>query len=75
MSLSGRGPTFNKRRERTIASRSRRIPVTHHGRSKRWLERESLMRLHVCAQQRVHSGLISRALFLEPFNDIGVDPK
>ena len=37
-SLSGRPPTFNKRRERTIVSRSRRSLVRCHGRSKRWLE-------------------------------------
>jgi hypothetical protein len=36
-SLSGRLPPSKKRRERTINSRSRRNPVTSHGRSKRWL--------------------------------------
>jgi len=37
MSLGGRLPKFNKRRERTIASRSRRVLIKSHGRSKRWL--------------------------------------
>jgi hypothetical protein len=37
MSLSGRLPHFTKRRERTIAPRSRRKLITYHGRSKRWL--------------------------------------
>ena len=38
MSLSGRLTPFNKRRERTMVSRSRRTLLTFHGRSKRWLE-------------------------------------
>jgi hypothetical protein len=33
-SLSGRLPRFNKRRERTITTRSRRNLITLHGRSK-----------------------------------------
>ena len=36
--LSGRPLESNKRRERTIASRSRRSRIAHHGRSKRWLD-------------------------------------
>jgi hypothetical protein len=37
MSLSGRPPPFDKRRERIMVSRSRRNPFNCHGRSKRWL--------------------------------------
>jgi len=40
-SLSGRLPHFTKRRERRIASRSRRKLIRSHGRSKRWLEPEN----------------------------------
>jgi hypothetical protein len=36
--LSGRPPQFHQRRERTIIPRSRRNPISSHGRSKRWLE-------------------------------------
>jgi hypothetical protein len=38
MSLSGRLSPFNKCRERTINSRSRRTLFRFHGRSKRWLD-------------------------------------
>jgi hypothetical protein len=34
MSLSGHPPSFNRRRERTIVSRSRRTLISFHGRSK-----------------------------------------
>ena len=37
MSFSGRPVRPNKRRERTIVSRSRRVLITHYGRSKQWL--------------------------------------
>jgi hypothetical protein len=37
MSLSGRLPQFNERRERTMFQGSRGYPCKPHGRSKRWL--------------------------------------
>jgi hypothetical protein len=38
MSLSGRPPPSNKRRERITDPRSRRKLIGSHGRSKRWLD-------------------------------------
>lgn len=39
MSLSGRTPPFNRRRERTIVPSARGAPEdADHGRSKRWLD-------------------------------------
>jgi hypothetical protein len=41
-SLSGRPPPWNRRRERTMDSRSRRNLIKSHGRGKGWLNAFSL---------------------------------